>query len=198
MKGGLSYVIVPREFTSADYPYDPEIITEWESIHDQEKLQEFIQKRNITHFGQAHGTPFTIAPLNKIDWAANSPEANEILNGTVPLSLLTDDDYTTKVLTYIAKRDQLPEIDTYITPEQVSNGFKKWREDTSTSPSGCHLGLRRIPALIQQLQADIINIPLGIGFSPSRWQVIVNAMLETIAGKPLLHKLRVIHILEAD
>lgn len=44
----------------------------------------------------------------------------------------------------------------------------------------------------------MINLPVGNGFSPSRWQVIVNAMLEKIPGKPLLHKLRVIHILEAD
>jgi hypothetical protein len=98
-----------------------------------------------------------------------------------------------------------------MTREQVSSGFKKWREDTSTSPSGCHLGLSRIPAFssqikeiealrgrIQQIQADIINIPIGIGFSPTRWQTTVNAMLEKISGKPLLHKLRVIHIVEAD
>jgi hypothetical protein len=31
-----------------------------------------------------------------------------------------------------------------------------------------------------------------------RWQTVVNAMLEKIPGKPYLHKLRVIHILEAD
>jgi hypothetical protein len=76
---------------------------------------------------------------------------------------------------------------------------------------GCHWGLRRIPAFItntkeqekiwqriQQVQADVINLPIGLGFSPSRWQVVINAMLEKIPGKPLLHKLHVIHILEAD
>jgi hypothetical protein len=51
---------------------------------------------------------------------------------------------------------------------------------------------------IQQVQADIINLPIGRGFLPARWQVIVNTMLEKIEGKPWLHKLRVIHILEAD
>jgi hypothetical protein len=43
-----------------------------------------------------------------------------------------------------------------------------------------------------------MNIPIGTGFLPTRWQVVVNAMLEKIEGKPFLHKLRVIHILEAD
>jgi hypothetical protein len=51
---------------------------------------------------------------------------------------------------------------------------------------------------ILKLQTLIINIPLQIGFSPKRWQTIVNAMLEKIPGNPILHKLRVIHILEAD
>jgi hypothetical protein len=51
---------------------------------------------------------------------------------------------------------------------------------------------------ILKAQADIINIPIQNGFSPTRWRTVVNAMLEKITGKPLLHKLRVIHILEAD
>jgi hypothetical protein len=109
-------------------------------------MQNFIQQQNIAHFVQAHGTPFTVDPLNKINWEAHSVEAKEILEGSVPVSLLQNNEYTRKVLSYIAKRDQLPEIDTHITPSQLSLGFKKWKEETSTSPSGCHLGLRRIPA----------------------------------------------------
>jgi hypothetical protein len=210
-KRGLSHVLVPKDFNPDTYPYDPENVVQWEPIHEQTELQNFIQKRNITHFGQAHGTPFTVEPLNKINWAANSVEAKEVLNGSIPMSMLENDAYTLKILKYIADREKLPEIDTYMTPTQVSEGFKKWREETSTSPSGCHLGLKRIPAFatshkdtektrtdIQTIQAVIINIPVAQGFSPKRWRTIVNAMLEKISGKPLLHKLRVIHILEAD
>jgi hypothetical protein len=51
---------------------------------------------------------------------------------------------------------------------------------------------------ILQVPTDIISIPVQNGFSPTRWQMVINAMLEKIPGKPLLHKLRVIHILEAD
>jgi hypothetical protein len=209
--GGLSYILVPKDFHPDDYPYEPEEISEWEPIHDHEKIQEFIQKRNIIHFGQAHGTPFTTHPLNKLDWNAESIEAKEVLNGTIPISMLSNNTHANKILKYIATREQLPEIETFMSPEQISQGFKKWREETSTSPSGCHLGLRRIPAFatdtkedekmrqqIQQVQADIINLPMSRGFSPTQWRVVVNAMLEKIAGKPLLHKLRVIHILEAD
>jgi hypothetical protein len=111
----------------------------------------------------------------------------------------------------MANRENLPEIDTYITTDQVRQGFWRWRENTSTSPSGCHLGLQRIATYpaesneleeiwqnILQIQTDVTNIPIQQGFSPRRWQTDINAMLEKIPGKPLLHKLRVIHILEAD
>jgi hypothetical protein len=148
--GGLSYILVPKDFQAEQYPYEPSESTEWEPVHDHDILQEFIQKRNIIHFGQAHGSPFTQPPLNKLDWQAVSIEAREILNGTVPVSFLSDNKHANKILQYIANQEQLPMIDTYITPEQVSIGFKKWREDTSTSPSGCHLGLRRIPAFLTE------------------------------------------------
>jgi hypothetical protein len=55
---------------------------------------------------------------------------------------------------------------------------------------------KRFEKKIQQVQAHVINIPRG--FSPQWWRTIINKMLEKIAGKRLLHKLRVIHILEAD
>jgi hypothetical protein len=130
-----------------------------------------------------------VAPINKINWSADSIEAKEVLDGAVPMSMASEAPFTMKILRYIAEREKLPEIDTYITPNQVSEGFKKWKEETSTSPSGCHLGLRRIPAYatgskelekirtdIQQVQADIINFPISGGFSPNRWKTIV--MLE--------------------
>jgi hypothetical protein len=90
-------------------------------------------------------------------------------------------------------------------------GFRKWRETTSTSPSGCHLGLRQVTTYtypdeetekaktsILTVQTHIINLPLKYGFSPMRWRKVVNALIEKIPNKPFIHKLRVIHLLEAD
>jgi hypothetical protein len=58
--------------------------------------------------------------------------------------------------------------------------------------------LENIRTGILGIQTHIINIPIAHGFSPLRWQTVINAMLEKVPGNPLLHKLRVIHILEAD
>jgi hypothetical protein len=137
--------------------------------------------------------------------------AEQILSGIVPDRLKSSNSYVNAILSNLASRKNLPEIDTFLSTDDVARGFRRWREQTSTSPSGCHLGLRRIPAIpipdkeieairgpILAIQTGIINIPLSMGFSPKRWQTVFNAMLEKIPGKPLLHKLRVIHILEAD
>jgi hypothetical protein len=200
--GGLSYILVPKDFKIEEYPYDTEKVEDWDPVHDHDELQKLIQLRNIKHFGQAHDTPFTKPPLDKLKWQANSIEAKEILEGSIPTSFISDNPFINRVINYIAQRESLPDIDTYISPEQHSRGIRKWRESTLTSPSGYHLGLRRIITYpvedydldearkqILTAQTDIINIPIQAGFSPKQWQTVVNAMLEKIPGKPYLHKL---------
>jgi hypothetical protein len=189
--GGMSHVLVPKDFSAKDYPYNSKEVQEWEPIHDPEKVRDLIQHRNIQNFGQAQGTPFTIPPLNEIDWQASSVKAEELLEGSIPAPFLTADKYTMEILEHIAQRETLPTIDTYLTPDQVSKGFRKWRESTLTSPSGFHLGLRRITSYpsndsnikiarsaLLKAQTHIINIPIQKGFSPTRWQTIVNAMIK--------------------
>jgi hypothetical protein len=180
-------------------------------VHEPDELKKLLMLQNINHFGQAHGTPFTRPPLNDINWAATDNTSEALINGQVPHEILSGNTYVDKVLQSMAAMENLPEIDTYISSDEVARGFKKWKEATSTSPSGCHLGLRRIPAIpfnekaldetrqaILEVQTLAINIPIHMGFTPDRWKTVVNAMLEKVPGTPMLHKLRVIHILEAD
>jgi hypothetical protein len=117
-------------------------------IYDHRQLQEYLLKRNANHFGQAHRTPFMIPPLTGIDWMATSEQASELLrHRRIHPELQQQNTYVNKVLHYIANRQQLPEVDIYISPKEVACGPRRWRETTSTSPSGCHLGIRRIPAI---------------------------------------------------
>ena len=44
----------------------------------------------------------------------------------------------------------------------------------------------------------MIQIPLKFGFAPDRWMQSLNVMLEKDPGNPLLHRLRIIHLYEAD
>jgi hypothetical protein len=45
--GGLSYILVPNNFTADKYPYNPAKTEEWEIIHEHDDLQQYIQIRNI-------------------------------------------------------------------------------------------------------------------------------------------------------
>ena len=103
-----------------------------------------------------------------------------------------------------------------------------WRESTSTSPSGLHLGhykvliarhsfstdandsdltpefvfrrdeLNRKQAEIRSVRLALINYALERGYSFSRWQNIVNSVLFKDVDNVRLHRTRIIHIYEAD
>jgi hypothetical protein len=122
--GGLSYILVPENFDIDEYPYDPDTVEKWEAVHDHDAVQTYIQKRNLQHFGQAQGTPFTTEPLTDINWQANSIEAKEIINGAVPTKFIIDNPRVRNILRYLADRKHLPEIDTHVTAEQVEKGFR--------------------------------------------------------------------------
>ena len=112
-----------------------------------------------------------------------------------------------------------------ITQKEFMTGFRKWREATSTSPSGRHLGhykaLLRAELVDNQPVQDnkksklktINNIKgteifkslyyvamsaLQAGETLDRWKQVQSSMLEKEPGKPLIHRLRVIHLYEAD
>jgi hypothetical protein len=146
-RSGLSYVLVPENFQPDQYPYDPKDVQKWTMIHEPDSVKIYIMSRNINHFGQAHGSPFTQPPLNSISWAADDKIAETLLQGEIPNDIITDDAYVHDLLRELTKSKHLPEIDTYMSTEDVARGFKRWKESTSTSPSGCHLGLRRLPAI---------------------------------------------------
>jgi hypothetical protein len=111
----------------------------------------------------------------------------------------------------IADPDSIP---IRITTENLRHGIKSWKETTSTSPSGRHLGYYhsilayepppvdadtpRDSDRILVVIANRIDSALQTGFVFTRWCEIVNAMIEKIPGRPLINKLRVIHLSEAD
>jgi hypothetical protein len=88
-----------------------------------------------------------------------------------------------------------------ITKEDVKEGFKKWKERTSTSLSGRHLG--HCKSWIQddellEILTMMIQIPIKFGFAPKRRCQSLNAMLGKDPGNPMINRLRIIHLYEAD
>jgi hypothetical protein len=48
------------------------------------------------------------------------------------------------------------------------------------------------------VHAAMMSIPLAEGFCPKRWRQAIDNMLEKIPGVPIINKLRIIQLLEAD
>jgi hypothetical protein len=70
---------VPEGAKPEDFPYDPSTIQKWSMVHEPDQVSEYLMQQNKIHFGQAHGSPFTVQPLDKLDWAASTPESEAII-----------------------------------------------------------------------------------------------------------------------
>ena len=135
---GVSHVEVPLDPNA-----DPKAktTTKWRSIDVPAEIESTLQNRNQKHFGQAQGTPFTIPPLSEmVDFSASTHTANLILDGQFTNKNISD---TTQLMISHLKRHAFRN-DPPMTESVIDNDFvgkmKVWKESTSTSPSGFHLG----------------------------------------------------------
>jgi hypothetical protein len=133
---GISCIEVP-----VDPMADPKASTtkEWRVVDAPEEVTKLLQDRNKKHFGQAHGTFPTVTPFKTyVDWAANTVEAEMILEGDFETSEF--EEISNLVVKHMEKNTPLDSVSTALTVEQWVGKIKTWRESTSTSPSGMHLG----------------------------------------------------------
>ena len=78
--------------------------------------------------------------------------------------------------------------------DDFTSAIHAWKERTSTSPSGCHLGhykvlaktfrdqhaspkIRDAAGEILHLLVDILDLASEKGFIPDRWTIVVNVMI---------------------
>ena len=188
-------------------------------ISDRDEMYMKLIERNIAHFSQSDGTPMTEEPMRTLlGSTATNSFCNDILNGTIDLQGLSINEATKAILNNLKKPKDHGNIDIDITGDDVMNGYKKWNENTSTSPSGCHLGHEKailkcidkqeekvsdtgkepLYRRIFNVIAQKMNWSIQHCYVYDRWKKVVNAMIEKIPGKPLLTKLRIIHLLESD
>lgn len=122
---------------------DPKNCTEWKQVEVPTEVLRLLQVRNRTHdFGQAHGTPFTVAPPLKDDlgFCGDGQHAASILAGKYQNEEL---DNNVKLLirhmAHVREMAEAPEYPT-VTDDEFCSKLKVWTETTTTSPSGLHLG----------------------------------------------------------
>ena len=143
-----------------------------------------------------------------------SRDAQQILDGKYAREMEQLSEEAREWLRQLASKEYVRSgctISTCITTEDFITGWSKMRESTASAP-GCHYGhyktfsvAARLPEdhkdhtrVLAELHAMMMSMPLMHGFAPRRWQYCIDAILEKIPGKPLLEKLRVIMLYEAD
>ena len=70
---------------------------------------------------------------------ATNKNAKLILQGRLNVEEINTTEATKAVLRYLGE-DQKADIPQHFTMKEIMNGFRRWREETATSPSGRHLG----------------------------------------------------------
>jgi hypothetical protein len=188
------------------HPSTGQVVTKTttELIDTRKALEAAIIKRNRRHFAQADGTPFTREPLSRIG-RENNYSVYHDANGHA-IQVPEDSFPETKVVVALLKerhRSQPPGWSPLVSFDQFISGLLHWREKTSTSPSGRHLGL--IGALVtahcnssgefsdysdecdattQDMAGQILTMIHGLaatvakhGFYLHRWIRVVNVMI---------------------
>jgi hypothetical protein len=222
-KSGFTSIEVPTSWPPAhtepsnlqELP-DPKTANEWKTVDLPDEIVYYLLTRNRLHFGQADGTPLTTPRFTRdIDWQASTDSAELILQGDYTSEELTD---LQELLLKHCKSPKIDALSPLITEEEFISKFKSWNERTSTSPSGLHLG--HYKALVSRNDADLttdegmaienqrrelirahtamLNYSLRHSYSFDRWKNVVNVMIEKEQGNSKIHRLRVIHIYEAD
>jgi hypothetical protein len=219
---GFSYVITPSDDPDvcAQTARDPNPDTStWIPVYDAQKIEKLLLGRNQNHFGQADDSPWTSSSMNELfEYHGETQSAHDLLSGTLDIGAI--ETATRRVLRELSLPvPGIKEIDDHISNNDFEQGFKHWNEATSTSPSGRHLGhykailaLRHLEPnededgnpiettsqLILEAITTVARIAIQKGVILDRWLNVTNVMIEKIPGKPLLNKLRVIHLFEAN
>ena len=199
--------------TQVEIPADglpPKQAIKWNRITDPNQVTEIIFNRNTKHFQGAHGTPFTTEPLATVyDWSATTPAHAATLEGSPP----EHENELVQLILNHSKR-KIRSFQATITLEELIKRLRKWSEKTSTSPSCRHLGHYKslLPGagcdmdeyklskacMILEVHLDLLNYCAKTGYSLHRWQTIVTTTIPKEAGNFKIHRLRVIHLYEAD
>jgi hypothetical protein len=211
--GSLKRLLVPHSIHDTTLPDNfqeflaetPDNEIKWDSVLDQQSIDANLLRFNRQHFCAAAASPCGNGSIHeKLTYSSLGPAAAALLKGHLPQAWYGDDDLLREFLTsfIIPKHIQkLPPIPTLISTEDVCKGFSTWKETTSTSPSGRHLGhykaLIQEPILLKCL-TQFLNIIISKGLTMRRWCNAVNIMIEKDIGQPKLTRLRIIHLFEAD
>ena len=150
--GGLQRVNIPKQDDKGNVMKDGNGNEIQEVLLDANDIHKAILERNKKHFHQATDTPFGGSPndsvlFDLVGYSRMNTAAKEIVEGTFlttygnNLELLPETEQLIKELAMPEEIKVLGKKISYkVTEADFISGFKGWKECTSTSPLGHHLG----------------------------------------------------------
>jgi len=188
---GLNHVIGPT-------PLD---LTQRTESKTKTELENLCLAEAGRRFTQAATTPFLRAPLLEIFTEANlaTKAFDQVLEGTFVCPEGVDE-----VTQRLIRALSCPVGMTTIQPRQlgeITDGWRKARESTSSSPSSIHFGhymAGTFNPMIAVFNARLANLGFTTGYSLKRWRTGLNVMLEKQAGNFNVEKLCIILLFEGD
>lgn len=218
-RSGITHVMLPDKDSLGNPTDDVDMAVTWRNETNPQEVIDKIYQRNLRHFGQAEGSPFTAPPLSvAFGYTGMTYHGTSLVQeGSLPPMLDHISQHEQDILQQLKPTDS-PHV-TYnnlITFDGFSKAISKWREATSTSPSGKHLGhyksLLSIDSFASQYTdadpdpgSSILEVLYQVaasafmsGVTLKRWENITTCMIEKLPGVPKINKLRVIHLYEAD
>jgi hypothetical protein len=109
---------------------------------EKEDVQRECLKINRKHFNQAAGTLWTIYPLSQVGTQATKFKVDKMPDG-INVRMPADTFLETRTLLHILQTSDIPanaNISDEVSFDDFVSAIKVWSENTSTSPSGRHLG----------------------------------------------------------
>jgi len=198
----------------------------WDTVYKPPKIEKLVLAQHKKHFSQAHGTDFMMEPLRSlINDKFTSKFATKILEGMANINNLPIQELTKTLLRHLKWKTTTDEkTDHPIDTNAMIQGFKKWPERASTSPSGHHLRVYKslakdfpppkdpsnqheetIPTHPLQSGSDILillimmmNLAVQHTHTCKQWKIIWTLLLEKDPGNPQIDCLHTIHLYKAD
>jgi hypothetical protein len=123
-EGGITHILVTT----------PTVDTR---IDNKKEVETTLHRRNIKHFSQAANTPCASGMLSELlEQNGVSKFTNDALEG----KMMTYQDEMTQTI-FEALKQKRQTMSDHMPFEDMVMGFTKWKERTTTSPSGKHLGI---------------------------------------------------------
>ena len=175
-------------------------ISEWIRVTDRNIMEDLLLEWQRLHFMQANETPLATQEWDTL--LDNEKEQEKILQGKFELDHKYPKECQMLFEEMKVNKKVANTVDFKTDYGDFRDFIKRIKELTGASPSGRSYSHYKVllvhaPKKLQLLH-KIFTLSLDFGIILHRWQKTVTSLIEKDTGRPRIHRMRTIHIIEAE